>query len=359
LPGLESVAESRKAGEMDLYAFGFVTSWTNTVHDTAQSWQYFSQNGANLSLAYNDATSGNKISALQDGFATPSAEKNSKKPNAPDADSDFAGGFARPGGDGRFAKAKAVGGSVNAPAPAPAPAPSAPAGGGALAGGKTDANSGAANYRARGFQTPTDPSTTTRGSEGRNGRAENESERRNQPAKILDNFQLVQNGDTIRLVDADGSVYAGAVVAWNEPTQVLRQQVRSEPAAAAPAVERFYRKVEESPAPVGASGLQNSNLVHFQVSGTNNTTKQLVVVSGQLGRIIAASEPALPPLTVKKPLEANKLTEVDKSSVLSVQAAVRSVSNLPAQTKSPNEPVRITGIAIVGTNQMRLDAIRR
>jgi hypothetical protein len=355
LPSLEILAESRKAGEMDLYAFGFVTSWTNTVHDAAQSWQYFSQNGANLSLAYNDATSANKVSALQDGFATPSAEKNSKKPNAPAADSDFAGGFARPGENTRFPKTKAVGGSVNAPVPAPAPAPSATTGGGGLAGAKTEANSGAANYRPRGFQTPTDPSTTTLGAEVRNGRAENESERRNQPAKILDNFQLVQNGDTIRLVDADGSVYAGTVVAWNEPTQVLRQQVRSEPAAAAPAVERFYRIIEESPTPADANGLQNSNLVRFRVSGTNNTTKELVVVSGQLGRIIAAYKPAASTPSVAEPLEGKKLTEVDKSSVPSV----RDPSNFRAQTKSPNDPVRITGLAIVGTNQIRLDAIRR
>ena len=102
---------------------------------------------------------------------------------------------------------------------------------------------------------------------------------------------------------------------------------------------------------------QNSNLVHFKVSGTNKSTRQLVVVNGQLGRLITFAKPAAAAPTVAEPQAARKVTEAEQ--LPSLQAKVRGRSDLTVQTKSSGDLVRVTGVAFIGTNQIKLDAIRR
>jgi hypothetical protein len=94
------------------------------------------------------------------------------------------------------------------------------------------------------------------------------------PAKtvlVLSNFEVQQNGNAIRVEDADGSVYDGSLqmenaVAQNTPT----------PPATTPV------QVERTKIITIRSQVQSLQNYFFRVSGTNQTLKQNVVFTGNL-----------------------------------------------------------------------------
>jgi hypothetical protein len=360
LAGLQRTAEMQKASDPAFYATAAVTSWSNTFRPTGDAWRFVSGQG-DPNLPYDDMLE-DKLSKRRDSLAVVE-EKNVKRPNGPDTDSDFAGGFARPGGDGRFAKAKSAASSKDEPVPAS----TAPAVGGGLAGAKSDSTLDTVKT-TRNDGTASQESLNGRfGVKVANGDAlRAEAEQTKQKLIVLDNFQLVQNGGAIRLVDADGSVYAGVVVPWDQSSQYLRGRVSTD-ANEAPALERFYRKLESNPVREKLSTVQSSNLVRFQVSGTNITTKQLVVVNGELGRVTLLSSSGIPGSLTggggaagEKAMEKKQALEAENSAAgASKQRGSIAAYNSNASANVSIEPVRITGVALIGTNQIRLDAVRR
>jgi prepilin-type processing-associated H-X9-DG protein len=104
-------------------------------------------------------------------------------------------------------------------------------------------------------------------------------------ASVLANFQVQQNGNAIRVVDADGSVYDGVLLAddavvQNEPAAV----VPATPPVAAPAhpmkpAQNLANRNESAAA-------QN---YFFRVTGTNRTLEQNVVFAGNLQTIANAA----------------------------------------------------------------------
>jgi hypothetical protein len=95
---------------------------------------------------------------------------------------------------------------------------------------------------------------------------------------VLANFQLQQNGNVIRVVDADGSVYVGAMlpessVAQNEPAPAATPP----PAVVAPG--RQFDRTKDIARQDESQTVQNYS---FRVSGLNQTLKQHVVFTGNL-----------------------------------------------------------------------------
>jgi hypothetical protein len=94
-------------------------------------------------------------------------------------------------------------------------------------------------------------------------------------AVVLANFEVQQNGNAIRVVDADGSVYDGAL----QPESVIAQ---NEPAAAAappvlaPGLAELQKNIARRYEPESAQNY------FFRVTGTNQTLKQNVVFTGNL-----------------------------------------------------------------------------
>lgn len=87
------------------------------------------------------------------------------------------------------------------------------------------------------------------------------------PAPILTSFRVEQNGSQLRMLDADGSVYTGAVqFARDEKTldDSFAMTLKTEAAAAKP--------VAQAPSP--------AQKVFFLVTGTNRNLKQMVTFSG-------------------------------------------------------------------------------
>jgi hypothetical protein len=94
-------------------------------------------------------------------------------------------------------------------------------------------------------------------------------------AVVLANFQVQQNGNSIRVVDADGSVYDGALqpenaVAQNEPARAVPP-----PAGALVEVDRVKNAAKQDE-------IQTAQNYFFRVTGTNLTLKQNVVFAGNL-----------------------------------------------------------------------------
>ncbi len=98
-----------------------------------------------------------------------------------------------------------------------------------------------------------------------------------QAVPVLVNFQVQQNGNAVRVVDADGSVYDGSLlpesaVAQNEPAPAAT----TAPPAAAPA------QVERAKSIASRDESQTAQNYFFRVTGTNQTLKQNVVFAGNL-----------------------------------------------------------------------------
>lgn len=113
------------------------------------------------------------------------------------------------------------------------------------------------------------------------GRPVEASARRDAGGRILSSFRFEQNGNEIRIVDSDGSIYTGR---W----QTVAALAADQPVAAAGAglesgtnlssMERLDRKKAELSQPVYS----------FRVAGTNRTLNQAVVFTGRLVTITNA-----------------------------------------------------------------------
>jgi hypothetical protein len=98
------------------------------------------------------------------------------------------------------------------------------------------------------------------------------------PAKataVLANFQVQQNGSAIRVVDADGSVYDGALQPESEAVQSAPASATTTPAST-PAESDGQKAVTTRDKP------QLAQNYFFRVAGTNLTLKQNVVFAGNL-----------------------------------------------------------------------------
>jgi hypothetical protein len=100
------------------------------------------------------------------------------------------------------------------------------------------------------------------------------------PAKavpVLANFQVQQNGNAIRVVDADGSVYDGSLL----PESAVAQNGPAPAATPAPPVTA-PAQVERAKTIATRDESQTAQNYFFRVTGTNRTLKQNVVFAGNL-----------------------------------------------------------------------------
>jgi hypothetical protein len=162
-----------------------------------------------------------------------------------------------------------------------------------------------------------------------------------QAVPVLVNFQVQQNGNAVRVVDADGSVYDGSLlpksaIAQNEPAPAATPA----PPVAAPA------QVARAKTIASRDESQTAQNYFFRVTGTNQTLKQNVVFAGNL---VAT---------------ANAVTNSQQASSASGNLGVggaggdQSQSALTNQSQLPWSNSRIAGTAVIaGTNQIEINAL--
>jgi hypothetical protein len=100
---------------------------------------------------------------------------------------------------------------------------------------------------------------------------------------VLASFELEQNDDRIRIVDADGSVYAGQLVLGAEEWQRKDSDARAQPKDIAELKSVELLKKESDEYAGRQRGLEaDSKSIAFRASGTNRTLNQLVVIDAKL-----------------------------------------------------------------------------
>jgi hypothetical protein len=163
-----------------------------------------------------------------------------------------------------------------------------------------------------------------------------------QAVPVLVNFQVQQNGNAIRIVDADGSVYAGSLlpesaVAQNEPAPAATPA----PPVTAPAQAGRAKTVASREEPPTAHNY------FFRVAGTNRTLKQNVVFAGNLVAMASATT------NLQQSLGGNGGLEGGGGG-----GGGQLQSVLTNQNPLPWSGSRIAGTAVIaGTNHIEINAV--
>lgn len=166
-----------------------------------------------------------------------------------------------------------------------------------------------------------------------------------QTGPVLANFQVQQNGNAIRVVDQDGSIYEGSLQALGQQAQKNEDQAVNERL-----MQNAVRVATGLPVQKIAAArdaLQIAQTYFFRVYGTNRTVRQPVVFTGNLMANFASATnaPALGPTATFSFGGRGAVEQVKKME------QTNQVAQLPWSR------LRITGTATVNhTNQIQIDA---
>ena len=162
------------------------------------------------------------------------------------------------------------------------------------------------------------------------------------PASVLKYFQVLQSGNAIRVVDADGSVYDGSLQGLSMATQ--KMSVPSAQPAPAGSETGQRERPNGQPKTINARDeLETVPNYSFLVSGMNRTLKQKVEFAGNL-QAMAVMTTNLPP---SSPAEAG----------LGVGGSGESPQAMPT-SQLPWFNSRIAGSAIIGdTTNIEVNAV--
>jgi len=130
------------------------------------------------------------------------------------------------------------------------------------------------------FKTPTGSIQFATATKNFDSSAQNSFKNTIAPAKataVLANFQVQQNGSAIRVVDADGSIYDGAL----QPEIAVAQKEQVS-VGAVPPLASAPTEVDREKSATRRDETQTAQNYFFRVTGTNLTLKQNVVFAGNL-----------------------------------------------------------------------------
>jgi hypothetical protein len=181
-----------------------------------------------------------------------------------------------------------------------------------------------------------------------------------QAAPVLANFHVLQNGNAIRIIDQDGSVYDGSLQTASQETRKDQQQNVHVASRLMQNAVNATTGLPGQQVAAAADALKVAQNYFFRVYGTNRTMKQNVVFTGSL---VVNYTPATNAASVS-----GTLRTFDDGSGHSGGGGggggfggfggTTASSRLPDQTvQLPWSNVRITGTAIINrTNQIEVNA---
>jgi len=180
------------------------------------------------------------------------------------------------------------------------------------------------------------------------------------PVSVLSTFEFVQDGDHVRVIDSDGSVYAGQFVTgvdsgWARFAEVGEEPKR--PALAGAEARRQSNTVNAARrySTVAGTGSMTTNRV-FRVNGTNRTYGQLVTIEALLSGGPASSASGgwrgVGPAGATAPPSARPTPESYSKSLATKSA------NVPIVAGEPQEAQRLVGKLRIGTSdEVKLIAV--
>jgi hypothetical protein len=336
--------------------YSTATTWTNTAYASAQNWNFQAgRDELGRARGFGGGLPNNLQKQLKDKV---------------DADQDGAlvGGFGNVGGDGRYGRLKAEpsriapnpnkGAEGSGLATANRPLGEVTSGSRGVAGAKKDAPLASQTGQTTAFfGTTTNSPTFGYSANGLASGPGGGGALTAIPAtgnKVLDHFQMVQNGEILRIVDSDGSVYEGKLVLLTDSSIRLLERTNLhsyDGIAKAPTSQTEERLNRQATLSAGSASALPGETTQFKVSGVNRTLGQLVVVTGQLNQ---------QPAVFHDTEEFGAVAGVAQRKLESNRAAAPQ-SGLPKSTfgrQTTNNLVRISGLVTIGgTNQIRLEAV--
>jgi hypothetical protein len=139
---------------------------------------------------------------------------------------------------------------------------------------------------------------------------------------VLASFQVEQSGQTLRIVDGDGSVYTGSVQLANAPRRTRSAKVDAP--AASFGVRMAARSLEqETPASLDSNVL-TPQTYSFRVAGTNRSLQQKVVFTGNLltATNLILSPPGITNLSIGSSLGGSRYSTAQSDSLLPLNSRI-------------------------------------
>jgi hypothetical protein len=154
---------------------------------------------------------------------------------------------------------------------------------------------------------------------------------------LLAVFQLERDGDQIRIVDSDGSVYEGGLVAGVQSQ--IQQQNNLQTMRGAQAMDGFKANANLSAQNMNGLPVQG---FRFMATGTNVNLQESVVITGEF---LAAAEAGTNPMTFANAQQAGQLNAPTQNA---------------AQNNAPSFTGRLVGRVITADGrEVELNAVGR
>jgi hypothetical protein len=156
--------------------------------------------------------------------------------------------------------------------------------------------------------------------------------------ELLTSFELERNGQRVRIVDSDGSIYEGRWLASTPAQRALFEKLRE-----ADAADRRLRTTqplaqeENAREALAVAGARRDAV--FRLTGTNRSSKQVVLIEARLDEV--ADQAAEDAVATPQP---------------SPTSAIPALAPELAAKPKPGV-VRVLGRAFVGTNEIELNAV--
>ena len=218
--------------------------------------------------------------------------------------------------------------------------------------------------------------------------ATSRNQKRNLPTAVLANFQIERQGQKVRILDQDGSVYTGQVI--NEESHAAADSASDDSGGAlgvqvapnalnapiSPNAERFAGSNQSEQTSQSATALAATLPVgqfYFRARGTNNTLRQVVVIEATLdhqltGQALSRKRPktaavgleggasnVVPPRrTTKTKPSAGSNTEMAEMKM--AKQTEKPMANQEAQSRQAVRSLRVLGNARIGKENFPLNA---
>ena len=190
------------------------------------------------------------------------------------------------------------------------------------------------------------------------------NQKRNLPTAVLANFQIERQGQEVRILDQDGSVYTGQVIneesyAAGDSAAVSGGVASGAPAALNAVSAKGLNQLNQpgQPAKALAAALPVGQF-YFRARGTNNTLRQVVVIEATLdhqftGQAVPNTGVPLRRATLPKPLAGRKTEVAEKAKKTMVKQEAQSALN---RSRQAVRSLRVLGNARIGKENFPLNA---
>ena len=190
------------------------------------------------------------------------------------------------------------------------------------------------------------------------------NQKRDLPTAVLANFQIERQGQEVRILDQDGSVYTGQVIneesyAAGDSAAVSGGVASGAPAALNAVSAKGLNQLNQpgQPAKALAAALPVGQF-YFRARGTNNTLRQVVVIEATLdhqftGQAVPNTGVPLRRATLPKPLAGRKTEVAEKAKKTMVKQEAQSAL---IRSRQAVRGLRVLGNARIGKENFSLNA---